>query len=313
MELSHAPIGLFVYKRPEHARRTVESLLRCDGIEHSRIFVFADGPKGDADRLAVESTRRVVRELLGARAEYVEQPKNIGLATSITSGVATLCNRFGVAIVVEDDLLLERGFLAFMNEGLRRYASEARVMQISGYSFDLPSMRGQDDAHFFPIASTWGWATWKRAWDNFDLSATGWRQFLQDRCARRAFDLGGAYPYSEMLRRQMDGEIDSWGIRWYFSLVKRQGLVLFPPRTLVLNRGFDESGTHGRSSSYAEHEGFRTGGNIRLPEMVEVSARFDEVGSAIRAARRRGRLAALRRAVFGRFFRPPATTVGNSR
>jgi hypothetical protein len=49
-----------------------------------------------------------------------------------------------------------------------------------------------------------------------------------------------------MLEQQMNGKRDSWAIRWYWSVFKENGLVLFPPLSLVRNNGFDGSGTHGR-------------------------------------------------------------------
>jgi len=59
-----APIGLFLYKRPEHARRTIVSLQACDGVESSPIYVFADGPKTEADVTAVGETRAVAHKML---------------------------------------------------------------------------------------------------------------------------------------------------------------------------------------------------------------------------------------------------------
>ena len=60
-----APIGLFIYKRPEHARRAIVSLQACDGAESSPIYVFADGPKSDAEATAVRATRAVARGASG--------------------------------------------------------------------------------------------------------------------------------------------------------------------------------------------------------------------------------------------------------
>jgi hypothetical protein len=63
-----------------------------------------------------------------------------------------------------------------------------------------------------------------------------------DKTQRRKFDLDGAYPYYEMLRRQVTGQLDSWGIRWYLTVFMLEGLTLYPERTLVQNIGFDGSG-----------------------------------------------------------------------
>jgi hypothetical protein len=48
-----------------------------------------------------------------------------------------------------------------------------------------------------------------------------------------------------MMKRQIAGEVDSWAIRWYWSVFKSQGYTLFPPVSYVSNIGFDGSGSHG--------------------------------------------------------------------
>jgi hypothetical protein len=133
-----------------------------------------------------------------------------------------------------------------MNSALERYSSLENVYQISGHMFDVREFADRQDALFLPLTTTWGWATWGRAWKSFDATATGWQHLRQDRQLRRRFDLDGAYPYTWLMERQQQGQSDSWGIRWYWSVFRRGGVSLFPPVSLVGNTGQDGSGTHGR-------------------------------------------------------------------
>ena len=280
-----APIALFVYKRPEHARRAVASLLACDGFDESPMYVFADGPKSEAEGPAVLETRAAMHELLGTRATYVEQERNRGLAQSIIAGTTELCGRHGKAIVVEDDLLLAPMFVRFLNEGLVRFQNEPGVMQVAGHIVDVPSLVGHTEALFLPMTSSLGWATWKRAWDLFDPAATGWRERLTGEEAKR-FNIGGRYDYARMLERQMTHGIDSWAIRWYYSVFANDGLVLFPPRALAVHTGQDGTGTHGRLSRAVQQELTPGGGAFSMPTDVAMSqyttAVFEAVGSARR-------------------------------
>jgi len=281
-----APIALFVYKRPEHARRVIMSLRACDGVESSPIHVFADGPKSEAEIPAVEATRAVARDLLGGTAVFVEQDRNRGLANSIIASTTEICDRFGRVIVVEDDLVVARSFLRFLNAGLERYRDEPRVMQVSGHMFDVPSLTNQREAMFLPMTTSWGWATWKRAWNLFDPSAAGWRERLNDVAEARRFNLDGRYDYARMLTRQMTGEIDSWAIRWYYTVFAQRGLVLFPPRTLVSNIGFDGSGTHDRLALPAHQAPLEVEASFDLPVEVAESRHREQVFEAIRGFRR---------------------------
>jgi len=241
-----APVVVFAYRRPSHLRNTLESLMRCEGFEQSPVVIFGDGPRHAGEMATVEETRAVARAMLGDDAEYHFSEANQGLARSVIEGVTDVVARYGRAIVVEDDLELAPSFLTFMNHALDRYANDERVFQVSGYMFDVPELRDSSSAIFLPFTVSWGWATWKRAWDRFDPVATGWETLKTDRRLRYRFNLDGAYDYATMLLGQMAGLRDSWAVRWYWTVFKANGLVLFPPTSLVRNTGFDGSGSHGR-------------------------------------------------------------------
>ncbi len=117
-------------------------------------------------------------------------------------------------------------------------------MQISAYQYRVPEFAARTQGNFQRFATTWGWGTWQRAWSKFDPKAAGWEAVRDDAAVRTAFDAGGVYPFSAMLEKQMAGKVDSWGIRWSWSVFRNQGLTLMPPRSLVTNTGMDASGTH---------------------------------------------------------------------
>jgi hypothetical protein len=263
-----APIALFIYKRPEHTRRTILSLQACVGASASPIYVFADGPKSEADAPAVRATRAVAHELMNDGAVFVEHDQNLGLAASIISGTTQLSNQYGSVIVIEDDLVFSPHFLEFLNLGLQRYENDQRVMQVCGYMFDVPRFRDRTDAIFLPMTSSLGWATWKRAWDQFDPNATGWRALLGTHDEARRFNLGGRYDYFGLLKRQMNRDADSWAIRWYYTVFSRHGLALFPPRTLVVHTGFDGTGTHDRFSLPVHQAELETKASFGLPAAI---------------------------------------------
>jgi len=100
------------------------------------------------------------------------------------------------------------------------------------------------DAFFLPFVTSWGWATWRRAWVHFDPTASGYESLKDSPTLRRKFDLDMAYPYFSMLEAQLQGQIDSWAIRWYLSVFLNQGIVLYPVKTLVENDGMDGTGRH---------------------------------------------------------------------
>jgi len=237
-------IALFLYNRPAHARLVLESLSQCRRLDECLLRIYCDGPKRADDAESVAAAREVAREWADRlNAELVERDINLGLARSVVEGVSELCNSHGRVIVVEDDFLLSRSFLDYMLSALDLYENESNVYQICGYMFPIRHAP-EPDAFLLPLTTTWGWATWSRAWKVFDWNAPDAENLLRDPEVRRRFNLNGAYPYAEMLESKMAGENDSWGILFWWAVFKAGGLVLHPRQSLVWNGGFDESGTH---------------------------------------------------------------------
>ncbi len=238
-----APILLFVYNRPGHTRRCIESLLLNACACESPLFIYSDAAR-DADSLeAVEETRRYIRTVSGfASVQIIEREENMGLARSIIDGVSTQVTHFGRVIVLEDDLIVAPHFLSFMNDALETYRDEPRVGHIQACDFTHdPSL---PDTFLIRWTGSWGWGTWERAWRLFNPDGRQLLGELQDRRLTRRFDFGGAYGFTRMLRRQIEGKNNSWAIRWNASLFLADVLSLNVGRSLVRNTGFDGSGTH---------------------------------------------------------------------
>lgn len=273
--MNYAPIAIFVYNRPDHTRQTIEALMKCPEFEKSPLYIFCDGAKKPADQKVIDRTRAVVRSMVGEKAEMIEAAQNQGLANSIIAGVSKLMNEFDRVIVLEDDLIVSPGFLQYMNTALEAYQDEPSVMQVSGYMFPVPEFASRTEAMFLPFIGSWGWATWKNAWQYFDPQAISWEVLKTDQEMRSRFDLDGSFSYFNMMKKQMAGEIDSWAIRWYWSVFKNQGCTLFPPITYVKNMGFDGSGSHGWLTGWflykSEHNWMID--QINLPETVVINSR----------------------------------------
>jgi len=239
-----APIILFTYNRSWHTRQTVEALQRNDLAKESELFIYSDGPKSEADKKSVAEVREYVKSIDGFKQiKLIERESNMGLAKSIIAGVSEILDKYGRIIVLEDDLITSPYFLEYMNNALSLYENNEKVMQISGHMFPV-ELNADADAVFLPFTTSWGWATWKRAWVHFDADMTGYEKLKSDKALRKKFDLDGGYPYFEMLEHQREGRVDSWAICWYLSVFMKDGLTLFPRETLVQNIGFDGSGTH---------------------------------------------------------------------
>jgi hypothetical protein len=243
-------VAFFAYRRPLHTLRALQALAANRGAEKTVLYVFCDGAEPDASREtldAIAAVREVVRKEPWCGTVKIEcKETHHGLAASLIAGITTVIAEHGRVIVLEDDLVTNPDFLSFMNRALDHYEPNPHVYGVSGFA--LVDGAALPEVFLLPIGSSWGWATWRSAWDCFEVDARQLVDTIEQRSLETDFNFGG-YPYFEMLKQQASGEIDSWAIRYYASFFLRGGHFAFPRSTLVQNTGFDGSGTHGDEGS----------------------------------------------------------------
>lgn len=245
-----APIVLFTYARPDHARRTVDALLKNPQALSSDLFVFSDAARTPDKQPAVDAVRAYLATITGFRTVNIHhRPYNFGLAKSIIEGVSQILSEHERVVVLEDDMETSPHFLTYMNEALDLFVADERVISVHGYVY--PVDQPLPEAFFLLGADCWGWATWRRGWALFNPDGKYLLNELKKQKKTKAFDFNGANPFTKMLEDQIKGQNDSWAIRWHASAFLAGKLTLHPGRSLVHNIGNDSSGTHcGSSETY---------------------------------------------------------------
>lgn len=237
-----APVLLFVYNRPYHARKTIEALLENEIASETDLIIYSDASIDPFNDKILE-TRNYIKSVIGFKSiVIIERSKNWGLAKNIIDGVTSVVNQYGKVIVLEDDLVVSPYFLKYMNEALDFYEKEERVICIHGYVY--PVKQKLPETFFIKGADCWGWATWKRGWDLFCSDGKFLLDEINKHNVRKEFDFEGSYPYYKMLSEQVEENNNSWAIRWYASAFLNNRLTLYPGTSLVTQIGMDGSGTH---------------------------------------------------------------------
>lgn len=244
-----APIVLFVYNRPSHTRRTLLALEKNHLADQSDLYVFSDGPKNAKDIDSVNAVRAVIREPWKFRhIHIIERAQNKGLAESVIEGVSKVVDRYGRAIVFEDDLLSSRYALQYFNDALDEYENDHHVMHISGYMYPVDEPDRLPETFLFRVPSSWGWATWQRAWQHFNPDIDELTKGFK-RKDRYAFSVEGSENFWKQVKEFKKGKINSWAIRWYLSMYRQHGMALYPRYSHIQNIGTDGSGTHSDADS----------------------------------------------------------------
>lgn len=248
--MGYAPIALFTYNRADHTQKAVESLLKNAEAKDSDLFIFSDGPKNEKAVEGVKKNREYIHEIKKLEGNgfksvtLIEREKNWGLANSLIAGITELTDKYGMVIVVEDDLILSPYFLKFMNDGLEKYKDDDRVSAVSAYLNPIDCKA--PETFFLRYFACWGWAVWKRSWNLLNTDAKD--LLRQMRWKKNAFDVDNSGPFYGLLYCQKLGLVDSWAVLFYASSFLKNKLVLYPGVSCTQIGGTDGSGTHSENN-----------------------------------------------------------------
>ncbi len=242
------PILFCVFNRPELTARVFETIR---AQRPRRLLVVQDGPRADrpADRHLVEEVRRIATAVdWPCELETCIAETNLGCKQRMASGISWGFDHCERMIILEDDCLPAPDFFPFCERMLTRYADDPRVLMISGDNFQRPG--GVANPYYFSkYAHIWGWASWRRAWDRYDLEMPGWPEFRESGRFREICPDPEERAY---WRRQLDaqavGAIDSWDYPWMFAGWRHRAWTVLPGENLVSNLGFGAGATHTTSA-----------------------------------------------------------------
>ena len=243
---TEAPVLIISYNRPERTRQIIETVRSC---YQGQIFAFSDGPKGQNDEALVEAVRETIRSLSPSTVhESLLSPANLGCRKGVTAALDWFFANVEQGFVLEDDCLPNRDFFDLGNHVLEKYKFDTTVMQYSGRMPLRPRRVPREVKKigfgFDPVGSTWGWATWRRAWQQFDRELS-----LLPQLPKKESSLISVSPHrvADILRGYQsvaEGRVDTWDYQWALSKLMAGGLTVVPAGNLVKNIGFDSLATH---------------------------------------------------------------------
>jgi len=235
-KISYSPILIFCYRRK--IDKLIYSLKQNRESKFSELFIFSDGYKTQSEKIDVLNVRSSLKKISGfKKIKIFFHDKNIGLANSIIYGTTKIINKYQKIIVLEDDLIVSKYFLDYMNNSLELFKDKLNIWSISGYNPPL-NLNSKNELFLVPRASSWGWATWKNRWDKIDWSMKKFHKLNKKQIEK--FEIGGNDLY-KMLELQNKGIINSWAIRWCFNQFLNSSYSVTPKSSMVINNGFSDN------------------------------------------------------------------------
>ncbi len=243
-------IALIVYKRPDKTRKVLEALSK---VVCGRVYVIADGPKNERERESVYNVREMIETKLSGNVYNIYSENNMGSRQRVVSGLNHAFQYEDELIVIEDDIIPTPAFFEFCDNMLERYRKDERVFMVSGRNH-LGSYGDGDNSYIFTLeAYTWGWATWRRAWEMYDSTL----KIYENRVSKRRFNQSlKEMKYLRIsikrgVRKALQNRLDAWDYQWNYAMICNEGLCIVPVVNMIRNDGFGEDATHTKNESSA--------------------------------------------------------------
>jgi hypothetical protein len=240
------PVTLIIFNRPDRAERVFAQIRQA---KPSKLLVIADGPRpGREDDKEKCAAARAIIDRVDWDCEVLKNyaTENLGCGKRVSTGIDWVFENVEESIILEDDCVPHPTFFRYCEDLLEYYRDDRRVMHISGDNFYSDKYSRPDSYIFSRFALMWGWATWRRAWQQYyDFEMKLWPQLKQQNLLQNIFcDPHSVMTWTQILQDVADGKVDTWDYQWIMACFFQNGLAILPNVNLVTNIGFGADATH---------------------------------------------------------------------
>lgn len=243
------PVLLIGFNRPD---TLTEVFNRVKSARPVKLYIAIDGPrpqKGEEEKALVAQCRNIASQVeWPCELHTLFREHNRGCGYGPAEAISWAFENEDRLIVLEDDCVPSLSFFSFCDEMLERYKDDYRVNIISGRSHHQGTKFFVDQDYIFThYAHTWGWATWKRAWKQFDIRMSDFPKFKKTGGANNFLfsEEESCYfnKWFESIYNNIEQECThSWDAQWVYARLKSGALGIVPAKNLIHNIG--EFGTH---------------------------------------------------------------------
>lgn len=242
----NSPILFLIFNRPEKSKICFEAIRK---IQPKYLFIAADGARNNVkgENLVCENTRQGVLSMIDwpCKVEKLFRTENLGCKLAVSSAIDWFFSNVEEGIILEDDCCPDPSFFMFCDEMLGKYRDDKRVMHITGSNFIYDKLHIESSYYFSRFPNIWGWATWRRAWDMYDVKISDFPEFDRNHIFSKMFgNTIMASFFRGFFEVVYSGKFDTWDVQWVFAVFKNNGLCIVPSKNLISNIGYGGDATH---------------------------------------------------------------------
>jgi hypothetical protein len=202
---------------------------------------------------------------------------NLGCGVRPATGLSWVFSQVDKAIVLEDDCLPADSFFRYCEELLVRYEHDPRIVHIGGSNFISKKRTPTASYAFSRNNQCWGWATWRRAWNNYDYAIKTWPAMRETGQLRTFVSNQMEYEFWQSAFDHIHrGVRDIWDFQWVYAGWMQGGLAIYPEQNLIMNLGFRPDATHTFDRENFYQSALDEIGPLIHPEKIEADPAFDQ-------------------------------------
>lgn len=249
------PILLILFNRPETTRKTFEVISR---VRPQYLYIAGDGPRPDrpSDFELCMTARSVIKQIdWPCELHTLFRDENRGCGHGPAEAITWFFEQVEEGIILEDDCLPHEDFFYYCKDLLELYRTNPKISFIGGTNFQ-DGLHHSDASYYFSAGNqgTWGWASWKRAWNGYDYYLTDLDFKTFNKALKYYFNDNRQIKYwcNIFTKVKIDQFGNScWDYQFYFNVWRSGALAVIPNVNLVTNIGFDNDATHTYNSSHS--------------------------------------------------------------
>lgn len=243
-------VMMIVFNRPDHTRKVFEKIRE---VKPKRLYIGADGPRADRpdDQESTRATRAIFDEIdWDCEVKTLYRDQNLGCKTAIKTGLDWFFSQEEDGIILEDDCIPEVSFFQFAAEMLDRYRDDQRIATIAGTNCLLGTREFEDSYYFSKYLIVWGWASWRRVWNQYDFEMKTWPKFRDEGRLERVFPKARSLKHwTWLFDRTHDGTLNAYDYQFFYSQIINNRVSIVPGRNLVSNIGWGGDSTNTASKN----------------------------------------------------------------
>ena len=239
------PILFIIFNRLDTTRLVFEEIKKQ---RPKYLYIAADGPREnvESDIENCQKTREIIKEIdWDCQLKTLFRNENLGCGKAVSSAITWFFEDVEMGLIIEDDCLPHSDFFGYCKELLIRYKDENQIKIITGDNFQKGNNKGDISYYFSPYTHIWGWASWRRVWQEYDfeLDSIEIKDF-KNSLKHYKFSWSEKEFWLDKFVSMKRKQIDTWDYQLCFSIWRERGLNIIPNSNLISNIGFGGGATH---------------------------------------------------------------------